>query len=183
MNSFDFRYESTGFGNAVVKITTGEQYARFNASYIGPNPLGDLMEALSDIIEGQEDKCFLTWQSEPGALRTELHLTDGIAHLMVYESPELFSRYDQPDDGFWQKKIDAEVLFQDIVDAVVKEAERNLKLHGISGFSADWMSHCDVFPMSAYLILKGIKPKVGQDDLRNSSLGEELHILQALIQT
>lgn len=64
---------------------------------------------------------------------------------------------------------------------MVKEAERNLKLHGISGFSTDWMSHSDIFPMSAYLILRGINPTIGLDDLRYSSLEEELRIIQTLL--
>lgn len=181
MKSLNFRYESTGFGNAIIIMAAGGQAVRFDASYIGPNPLGDLLEALADMIESQGDKCFLTWQSEPGTLRTEIHLNCGTAHLLVYESQRLFSNYDQPNDGHWQKMIDADVLFQDIIDVVVKEAERNMKTHGISGFSADWMSHCDVFPMSAYLKLKGIKPTVGQDDLRHSPLEEELRVLQTLI--
>ena len=182
MNSFDFRYESTGFGNAIITMVTDEQSVRFDASYIGKNPLGDLLGALADMKVNQEDKCFLTWQSEPGTLRTEIHLKNGLAHLLVYESRDLFSSYDQPDDDLWQKKIDAEVLFQDIVDVVVKEAERNLKLHGISGFSTDWMSHCDIFPMSAYLILRGINPTIGLGDLRYSSLEEEMRILQTHLQ-
>lgn len=104
MNAFDFRYEPIGFGNAIIKMAAGEQSIKFDASYIGPNPLGDLLGALADMMEDQEDKCYLTWQSEPGTLRTEIHLNDGIAHLLAYESQGLFSNYDQPNDGHWQKK-------------------------------------------------------------------------------
>lgn len=68
MNSFDFRYESTGFGNAIISMTVGEQSVRFDASYIGPNPLGDLLEALADMKVNQEEKCYFTWQSEPGSV-------------------------------------------------------------------------------------------------------------------
>ncbi len=47
MSDFTFRYESLGFGNATVKMSTEEKEVLFYASYIGRNPLEDILEAPS----------------------------------------------------------------------------------------------------------------------------------------
>ena len=67
------------------------------------------------------------------------------------------------------------------MDVVAKEAERNLLLHGLVGFSTDWRDHTDVFPISAYLRLKGIGYECGDDDLSKSSLEEELRVIGCLM--
>ena len=166
---FTFRYESTGVGCSTVKIAVGEQSVEFDATYIGPNPLGDFMEAISEIVDGNEDEIALSWSNEPGSLQLEMQVKDQVAYLVVKESPDLLCPSEK-EGGQWTKKIDAIVDFNCVVDAVVKEAERNLQLHGIAGFSDDWMIRRDVFPMSAYLKLKGIKSEYEKgDDYRKSS--------------
>ena len=156
---------------------------KFDATYIGPNPLGDIMEVLSEMVDGSEGECSLTWGAEPGMLLLEICLNKEIAHLVVKESDDLWSRNPNKDSAGWTNRIEANLDFYSFVDVVIKEAERNLRLHGITGFSDDWMNHIDVFPMSAYLKLKGIRSefKKGEDYRKSSPLKEELQLLQQLL--
>lgn len=156
------------------------QDVEFDASYIGRNPLGDMLETLSEMVHEGCESSRLRWLSEPGALQLSIDVKDGNAHLCV---EELVHGRGCPDirDGQWMKKLDTSVPLDRLAAAVVEEAERNLLLHGIAGFSEDWGDHSEAFPMSAYLRLKGIDVSCGDDDLKRSPLEKELDILCSLI--
>ena len=179
MNEFTFRYESFGFGNTTVHIGADGQEVVFQASYVGRNPLDDFLQLLPDMVDGLEDRGYLYWQSEPGTLQIAIELDGDDAHLVVSEIDQDVD-YRKVPDTLWITKIDTRLPFRQIVTAVVHEAERNLRLHGIVGFSEDWCDHFDVFPLSSYLRLTGVKYGYGEDDIRISSLSEELEILNKL---
>ena len=181
MNDFDFRYDSYGFGNATIKMSAGAQEVVFNASYIGSNPLDDLLQALADMVYEEYDHCLLRWMSEPGILRFRVDVVDGAeAHLLV-ETFDGDVDYLAVKDAQWQRQLETDIPLALLSEVVVKEAERNLRLHGLVGFSEDWCNHTNVFPISAYLRLKGVGYKFDDKDLKKSSLEEELATLSALL--
>lgn len=180
MEKFVFKYESYGFGCTTITMKAGEQEVVFYASYIGRNPLEDILEALAEMICDDYDDCELFWSSEPGTLRVTIDKEDSNAHILVDEF-DLDADYRKVEDAQWLKRIDTVIPLMQLVDVVVKEAERNLLFHGLVGFSTDWCDHTDVFPISAYLRLKGIGNEIGDDDLRKSSLVEEIQLLSQLL--
>ena len=180
MNEFVFRYDSYGLGSATVTLSDGNQDVIFDASYIGRNPLGDLLEAVAEMFCNNQDHCKLHWISEPGILRLNIKKKNGEAHILVEEYDEDID-YRKVGDDQWGTKLDAVMTVKRLADAVVSEAERNLRLHGLVGFSEDWCDHVDVFPISAYLRLKGIVSRFGDNDLRTSSLEEELAMLRGIL--
>ena len=159
-SQFTFNYDSNGVGCATVKLAVGEQCVKFDATYLGPNPLGDILQSLAGMVEGLDNDCVLTWCSEPGTLNLRILVKGELAHLLV-------------EDSGWGIKIDADVPFREFVEGVVKEAERNLQLHGIAGFSEDWATHYDVFPLSAFFKLKGVSLHYNNDGGCNSSIEEK----------
>ncbi len=180
MRDFFFRYESYGYGCATVKMRAGTQEVLFNASYIGNNPMGDMLEALHNMFNDDRDELY--WMSEPGVLRLSIEVQEGIAHITVEES-DLDVDYRKVKDAQWKKKLETVIPLTQLVNVVVEEAERNLLLHGLVGFSEDWCDQTDVFPMSAYLRLKGIDCICGDDHLRRSSFEEEILMLTHLLKT
>lgn len=180
MEKFTFKYESYGFGSATVRISAGTQMVAFNASYIGRNPLEDILEALPEMVFDEYDHCQLHWLSEPGVLRLTIKVVNEDAYILVEEFDQDID-YRKVDEAQWMKGLKTMIPFTHLVDVVVREAERNLLLHGLVGFSEDWCDHIDVFPISAYLRLKGIKHECGDDDLMKSSLEKELSMLNAIL--
>ena len=180
MEKFTFKYESYGFGSATVRISAGTQMVAFNASYIGRNPLEDILEALPEMVFDEYDHCQLHWLSEPGVLRLTIKAADADAHILVEEFDQDID-YRKVKDAQWVKKLETVIPFTHLVAIVVREAERNLQLHGLVGFSEDWCDHTDVFPISAYLRLKGIKHKCDDDDLMKSPLEKELSVLNTIL--
>ena len=180
MEEFVFKYESYGFGCTTITMKAGEQDVVFYASYNGRNPLEDILEALAEMVCDDEDGCQLFWLSEPGTLRVTIDKEESNAHILVDEFDQDVD-YRKVKDAQWVKRIDTVIPLAQLVDVVVKEAERNLLLHGLVGFSTDWCDHIDVFPISAYLRLKGIGYECGDDNLRKSSLEEELRLLATLV--
>lgn len=179
-SDFVFRYESYGFGCTTVTIKAGMQAVVFHASYVGRNPLDDFLQMLPDMVDGLEDRCYMYWQSEPGTLQVAIELDDKTAHLVVSEMDQDVD-YKRVPDTQWVRRIDAVLPFKQIVDTVIEEAERNLRLHGLVGFSEDWCDHEDVFPLSSYLRLKGVKYGFGEKDIKTSSMAEELEVLKTLL--
>lgn len=179
MEELVFKYESYGFGCTTITIKAGTQEVVFHASYIGRNPLENILEALAEIVCDEYDHCHLYWQSEPGTLRVTIGKEESNAHILVDEFDQDVD-YRKVKEAQWEKRIDTVIPLTQLVDVVVKEAERNLLLHGIVGFSTDWCDHTDVFPLSAYLRLKGIEYSYGEDDIRISNLDEELKVLATL---
>ena len=180
MEEFVFKYESYGFGCTTITMKAGTQEVVFYASYIGRNPLEDILEALTEMVCDEYDDCQLFWQTEPGTLRVIIEKEDSNAHILVDEIDQDVD-YHKVKNEQWVKRFDTVVPLTRLVDVVVKEAERNLLLHGIVGFSTDWCDHTDVFPISAYLRLKGIGYECGDDNLRKSSLEEELRMIDSLL--
>lgn len=179
MEEFVFQYESYGFGCTTITMKAGTQEVVFHASYVGRNPLESILEALAEMVCDDYDDCQLFWESEPGTLRVTIDKEELNAHILV----DVFDQdvdYRKVDEAQWVKRIDTVIPLAQLVDVVVKEAERNLLLHGLVGFSTDWCDHTDVFPITAYLRLKGIGYECGDDDLRKSSLDEELRLLATL---
>ena len=80
MEKFTFKYESYGFGSATVRISAGTQMVAFNASYIGRNPLEDILEALPEMVFDEYDHCQLHWLSEPGVLRLTIKVVNEDAY-------------------------------------------------------------------------------------------------------
>ena len=177
---FTFRYESYGFGCATIKMSTCKQNVIFDASYIGVNPIEDMLETLAETVCDNYDDCQLFWSSEPGTLLVTIEKEESNAHILVDEFDQDID-YRKVNDAQWVRMIDTVIPLMQLVDVVIKEAERNLKLHGLVGFSEDWCDHTDVFPLSAYLRLKGIGYECGDDNLRKSSLEEELQLLSGLL--
>ena len=181
MEEFVFKYESFGFGCTTVTIKAGTQVVVFHASYIGRNPLDDFLQTLPDMVDGLEDRGYMYWQAEPGTLQVAIELDGKDAHLVVSEM-DLDVDYRKVPDTQWIKRIDAVLPLKQIVETVIDEAERNLRLHGIVGFSEDWCDHVDVFPLSSYLRLKGVKYGFGENDIKISSIAEELEVLRIIIE-
>ena len=180
MEEFVFKYESYGFGCTTITIKAGKQEVVFHASYIGRNPMESILEALSEMVCDDYDDCQLFWASEPGTLRVTIDKEEAKAHLLVDEFDQDVD-YRKVKEAQWVRRIDTIIPITQLVDVVVKEAERNLLLHGLVGFSTDWCAHTDVFPISAYLRLKGIGYEFGDDDIRKSSLEEELQMLNSML--
>ena len=180
MEEFVFKYESYGFGCTTITIKAGKQAVVFPASYIGRNPLDDFLQMLPDMVDGLEDRGYMYWQAEPGTLQVAIELDGEEAHLVVHEMDQDVD-YRKVPDTQWIRRIDAILSLKQIVETVINEAERNLRLHGIVGFSEDWCDHVDVFPLSSYLRLKGVKFGFGEKDIKTSSIAEELEVLRILI--
>ena len=180
MAAFMFKYESEGFGWARVKMCAGAQSIEFHASYIGRNPMESMLEALVWMKFEDDDSRFYM-SSEPGELRVTMEKNGDDVHIQVDECDQFVSDYHQIKEGQWAKKLETTVLFDRLIEVVIKEAERNLLLHGLVGFSEDWCGHMDVFPMSAYLRLKGVDFTVEVGAQKRSSLTLELTILQDLL--
>jgi len=180
MAAFMFKYESEGFGWARVKMCAGAQSIEFHASYIGRNPMESMLEALVWMKFEDDDSRFYM-SSEPGELRVTMEKDGDDVRIQVDECDEFIADYHKIKEEQWMRKLETIVPFERLIDVVVKEADRNLLLHGMVGFSEDWCSHMDVFPMSAYLRLKGVNFTVEEGDQRKSSLALELTILQVLL--
>lgn len=88
-------------------------------------------------------------------LRVTIDEDDSNAHILVDEFDQ-YVDYRKVDEVQWLKWIDTVIPLAQFVEVVVKEAERNILPHGLVGFSTDWSDQTDVFPISAYLRLKGI---------------------------
>ena len=75
--------------------------------------------------------------------------------------------------------------YLDTVEKVLQEAERNVRQQGLVGFSRTWfpatfVGVVEVFPISAYLTLKGIKYRIGDHDVVHSDYLEEMSIMNSL---
>ena len=163
---FSFRYDSYGYGSATISIKIDSKEIQFHASYIGSNPLCDLLEGLSGIIDKEYDHCRFNWLSEPGNLIFDIKVDRfNYAHILVKE----------------KITIGTLIPLCDFIQIIVKEASRNLVLHGLVGFSKDWCAHEDVFPVSAYLRLKGVDFSIGDNDIAISSISKEVKKLGDII--
>ncbi len=134
------------------------------------------------MVYDEYDHCRLHWMSEPGVLQLSIEVREGNAHITVEEYDQ-DTDYCKVKDAQWEKKLETTIPFSHLVNVVVKEAERNLLLHGLVGFSEDWCDHRDVFPMSAYLRLKGLDVICMIDDLQCTSLAMEVEVLQSLLES
>lgn len=187
-DDFGFRYESKGDGWARVEMSAESQKCSFLASYIGRNPLEDMLLALDYLSVYDNDDYVMQWESEPGLLRVELEREVGFVHIIVDGECEEASRRGLSEfigvsnisNDVLIHRIDVDVTFETIVRVVVEEAERNLRKHGIVGFSKDWSEFRESFPLAAYLSLKGVT-SISDGDLLESSLEREVEILKTLL--
>lgn len=179
-HQFSFRYESCGVGIADVIIRSGVQEAIFHSSYIGPNPLKDMTEAVADLLLEKTERCFLHWKDEPGTLSVELNREEDTLYILVKEYEG--DRNEGENDDKWKTSIDAEVPFQEVIETVRQEAERNLRLHGIAGFTRDWIQEEEAFPLAALLVLRGIKVESDHDTwICQSSFEREVEMLKEIL--
>ena len=176
---FIFKYEATGYGCANLFIMYGEQKAEFQPTYVGRNPLWTMLTLLSDLINGYDDCGRVQWNSEPGEMVLEINVKNGMAHLVVREFDYSY-KYKKDDEAHWITRIVAELPLSQIVRVMIDEVERNIRLHGIVGLSESWERNDDVFPINAYLQLKGVKSYFAEDTTRISSLNKEIRILKKL---
>ena len=177
--SFIFRYDATDYGSADLFIKCDEQKAEFRPTYVGINPLWSMLTILPDLVNGYDDHGIVHWSSEPGEMKLEINVKKGLAHFVVKEFDIAYD-YKNEDGAHWITRIDAALPLSQIVQVITSEVERNIRLLGIVGLSESWDMNGDVFPINAYLQLKGVKPYVTQDTTRISSLDKEIRILKQL---
>ena len=175
---FFFSYDSEGVGSAGVRIGIGNQEARFGATYMGSNPLEDMIEAADQMKSGYCGHYSLRWSSEPGAMRVDMEVRGDVVDMVVRMTGGDYLREEDVVD--WKEKVKGGVPVDEFRSVVLAEARRNLLLHGIVGFSRDWSDDRDVFPMAAFLSLMGVESREREDGTCASSLQDELGLLTGL---
>ena len=175
---FFFVYDPEGFGWADVRIGIGEQEERFGASYIGHNPLEDMMEAANGLAREGYDRWLLRWESEPGTMEVELESDGEEVSVMVRRTNG--DAYIEMENCVWEEKVRGVISLAELKEVVLEEAKRNLLLQGVVGFSKGWCEERDVFPMAEMLSLMGIEAKTNEDDRAVSPFAKELEKLLGL---
>ena len=176
---FEFHYEPTGYGSSEIMFRYGEQKVEFHPTYIGSNPLWCLLMILPDLVSGYNDRGHTRWSSEPGEMKMSIKAEKGLAHLQV-EELDLGYEYKEKDEAHWISRIDAKLPLKNIAKVVLEEVDRNIRYYGIVGLCESWKKNGDVIPINAYLKLKGVKPRIMQNDARISALNRELGIIKEL---
>lgn len=188
MQNFTFRTESDGYGWVKVKIAAGSQDVTFYASYLRSYPLRDALKTLRYILSRDKEEPayhepeYMEWESEPGCLVVSLQILED-DNLLVRVKENAHGNSWHISETTWETKLETVLPLAEYKDIIIKEAERNLVLHGLVGMEDDWMSGPDVFPLNTYLALKGIRSTEGPDQLKTSSLVEELKILNSLLES
>lgn len=179
-----FVYDITGVGWAVGYIEINGQKCEFSPGYLS-DALGDLMEAVLDIISGNGQfgdpfpSSHFTWYEEP----IKKHWM--IVGLNESEIKVTIISKDSTDPTYEEVEMDTTCGIFEFANEVVQAAEELLRKHGLIGYKMTW--HDKDFPITTYLRVKyylshtGLFPskevKEGRREYSVTRLEDELEIL------
>ncbi|CAN5579922.1 hypothetical protein BH10ACI2_BH10ACI2_24540 [soil metagenome] len=148
--TFDFEYELTGSGWAAAVISTEDRRFQMTASYLS-DALGDLLQALIDLMEGKHKVSF-TFMDEPGEHRVSITKIDVRKVLMEIDWFDDWLSWGMDDEKKGKRVLDLELELPELTNKVKNSLDQIIKKYGLSGYKAKWVEHD--FPVHNYEKLK-----------------------------
>ncbi len=181
MNKFCVFTHEIVLGCYEIELLINDQVLRYNASYIGVNPLTSLVDScfrLDFAADEYEETDAFEWELEPNVVCFDLHLD--ASSILQFDIVE----YDDwnPANRQLLNEWHEAVPFAMFRSAVVAEGFRVLNAFGLAGFRASWAGQTE-FPLAPLLRLTGkvsIATPVDSDSY-TSSIAEEVACLSAYI--
>ena len=145
----------------------------FNASYNGPDPIGDLITSL-DILESPSYDTVISyaktcWVSEPGEMEIEFE------RFISEDKLNIYITIDEDPKKKWEIKGISYQLFKKEVLRCVCEV---LTKYGMVGYSMTWKEDCYNFPVTSLMkIIVNQSYNMNSDDVLLTNYKKELHFL------
>lgn len=185
MDSYiNIHVKSMAWGWQEIEISSNQTTLNITASYMGADPLGDLIKiVMCFYYDEEETQYFTTWYSEPDKM--ELSFIRDTQNINVVHIKAVYGEYnslfdEKPTQIIQEYRFD--VTLDELKKAVIKEALRVLKEYGIRGYDGSWMSEEGVFPIRALLILLDSPVSFDEEtDSYHSNIKDELQLLLSLV--
>lgn len=125
---FEFKVKSLICGSCDVLMRINDKTIRFNASYLGPNPLADFIDACAELPK-DDSPLYSSWAEEPGSLEIEMNLhKDGTLSLDIIEHNEVSAQ-----------ECHETVSFDEFKASIIAEGYRVLNAFGLRGYKREWI--------------------------------------------
>ncbi len=183
MSKFKVHIQHISYGWCGIELFINDKHIKYNAGYLGPNPLASLIEVCMEFyatkasLSAEDEYDYieedsLTWQEEPGTLHLELKLdkTDKVI-MDIQKRDDIGNILDQ-----WHETVP----YEDFKDAIVSEGFRVLNAFGLYGYYAAWSDQKE-FPLSQLLRLSGKLKLEWEGDYCWTDLSKEMECLSAFI--
>ena len=169
------------YGNQDIEILFDGERLSCSASYIGSDPLGDLIRiAAAFTFDRTRDKYTTKWEEEPGIMEFSVRRDEVFYSNLHIEAKETGNFIDPETNLPWKQdvKYHFEVSLGTFREAVVKEALRVLKTYGLRGYGGSWCDGWDSFPVTTLLILLGDNSTFDEEsEIYRSRIKDELQLL------
>jgi hypothetical protein len=177
-NEINIKVKYICYGSEYIKFTIGGKRYRYEAGYMGPEPLSDLILAVATFIWKEEDEYKTTWDDEPGKLHITMTRDVNNRDLLHVDAHAKGDFVDPKTNMPWiqDDKYHFDVSLEALRIAVVKEGLRMLKEYGLRGFDGSWGTGENTFPLKTLLILMG-SSVAEVDDSYKSNFFDELNLL------
>lgn len=179
LNSKDrFEIEITEFSFGWMKLVFNINGIEipFTASYVGPEPLGSLIEAVNGLEEWydgyQESRYFLSWDREPA--RSTIELVRNVCTDRLKITINLDADYVEEDESARKWEIE-DFDYSAFKGGVLKCVFSMLRKYGLLGYSMTWdASEGYIFPFDALLKVLGVKASFdeGTDSYRSDIIND-----------
>lgn len=182
MRQFKVHVQSISYGWCGIDLYINDKLIRYNASYLGPNPLNSLIDACTEFYyakaKGYSEDYSFTCQEESGSIHFDLQMNK--KHSIHFDVIE----YDDNED-IKDKKVLHEwhenIPFEAFRKAVVFEGFRVLNAFGLYGFRYSWMDNTDLH-WTQLLLLTGQLQLNWNGDSCRTSLVKEIECLSQHIE-
>ncbi len=182
-SEFKVHVQHITYGWCGIELLINGKLIKFNASYLGPNPLASLIDVCfafyiartsigGDDKEEYSEKATVTWLDEPGALRLEFKLSKSDIVFIDIQSRD--------DDENILEQWHETIPYENFKDAIVAEGFRVLNAFGLYGYYVAWSDHKE-FPLSQLLRLTGKLEPEWDGDNCSTNLSKELECLSNFI--
>lgn len=183
ISDFQISIKELGYGWETISLSFDEIAITFSASYIGPEPLSSLIEAVEALDEesvsgSNRSRYFIDWISEPGHMSISLSRNLSDDRLSLEIKVDKSEEMDDNSVTQWDFVMNYALFRQ----AVVKLTISMLNNYGICGFNHNWDSDNGVLPIGSLLTILGVKTNFDKvSDLYKSDILKELALLTSII--
>lgn len=167
---FSIDINNISFGWEYIKFNFGVTSIPFQSSYIGEEPLSELITSVSE-FEENSNKYSIVLSDEPGFMEIYLNKDDQTNLLNID------IKCNVNELKTWHITIEYKMFKQAIIDTALKILRR----YGLRGFNKNWAAGTDIFPLNTLLTIMLGEPINNINQGYYSNIFDELESLKQIL--